>query len=180
MRYIKYLMDAKMMERTMIGLSIYKKPLTRLRKQIKSILDENNVDYEEVKDLHVTIAQIPGKYRKDELKRKMDEIAKRTSFKIRKVEPLWGQNVKKHFITLELAPNDVFIEMHNKVKEEFDIIIFPTLKPHVSLFIVNEKLQADVQNKLHQLTSGVRVTVSGITLFNNKFSIEFSQKVMKK
>lgn len=177
------LMEAKNLPKTMIGLLIDHKPMQSMLNEIKGILDGYDISYSSALDTggdyHVTIAQIPGTHSKDELKRKIDEIKRSVTFKTKSIAIFQGKMIKKNFIVLEMLISSDFLEMHSSIRSSFEIVQFPHIKPHLSIFTFDERIDPTMKTELESIDirGKYKVPVTHIALFNNKFKIEYKDKI---
>ena len=173
MRYYNYIVEKKWMKGTMIGFPV-KGDLRRIRKYLKSWFIRYKVKYDEVKEPHFTIAQIPGSYKKDELIRKLNELEADISYNPKDLKIFRGVNVPKDFIVIEYKPNFDFLDSFNSVASDFDIRKFDSVRPHVSLFSVEQgrvtnEMMEDIKFSLPKLP---KLKTKSVGLWNNKFEME--------
>ena len=178
MKFKRFLIEAKMMTGTMIGLKLDQTQFKRVSDYIKSWFDRYDIDYKKTDHLHFTIAQIPGTYPKDDLIREMNKIVTNIKFNPKEITIFSGVNIKRDFIVLEYKPNFDFLENFNKIAERFEIRKFGSVRPHISLFNVEQgsldpKLFEDIKFSLPRLPI---VKSEGVELWNNKFQVEYSSK----
>ena len=173
MRYYNYITEKKWLKGTMMGFPIKPGSLKRVRDYIRSWLERYKVDFDEVMNPHFSIAQIVGNYEKPELIRKMNKI-KDISFNSKDIKIFRGVQVPKDFIVLEYKPNLTFIKSVESVARNFDIRKFEDVRPHVSLFTVEQgkitdELLKDIKYSLPKLP---KLKTKEIGLWNNKFEME--------
>jgi len=174
MRYYQYITEKKWLKGTMIGFGVSPSNLTRISKYVESWLIKYKIKYRKEKRPHFTIAQVTGKYSKDELVRELNTFDLNMRFKPRDLQVFYGTNVKKDFIVLEYAPNLKFLQYFNDIDDKFEIRKFDSVKPHVSLFVLdqgvmNGDLLYDIKFSLPTLPI---LKPTEIELWNNKFEIE--------
>lgn len=181
MRLYTYLKEGKWMDKTMIGLSVNKNPLKPIYNHIEKIFKNKKIPYVKVEDPHITIAQLPGKHEKDQLKRELDKIGP-INFKIKELEKLYGYNIKRFFIVLLLKPNDKFIKVYNDIASRYTINKFPGgVKAHISLFSIeqgvgfNDNVFELIKETLPPLSFSIKTT--HVDLYNNKFRVEYKDKL---
>ena len=185
MKFGDYINEAKLLKGTMIGFKVDEKRLSNIKKYIESWLVRYKIDYEKVVNPHVSIAMMPGEYEKDELVREINTISKNISFNPKGMSIFRGINVKKDFITLEYKPNKEMIENYKKISSKFETIKFDQIKPHVSLFTVEQGTMSDkfFEDVRYSLPKIPKLKVIGVELWNQKFKKEYvkegSQKFWK-
>lgn len=178
MKFKDYIEEGKKMKSTMIGFGINPSSFKRLYDYIESWLIRYKIDYKKETETHFTIAQIPGTYDKDDLIRKVHEISKNITFNPRGIALFRGQRVPKDFIVCEYKPNIAFIESLNKIAKDFEIFKFAAVKPHVSLFIIeqgvlSDKLFDDMKWSMPKLP---KVKAKEVELWNAKFQREYVRR----
>lgn len=171
----------KKLQKTMIGYKVKYTDISKLSEYVKSWLDRYNIPYKQNKDVHVTVAQIPGKYSKDKIVRTMQNLPTNITLSPKKFKLLYGHNVKKWFITIEYKKHDKYLKAHETVKENLpEVMSFPGgMKPHISLFTldVKEEVIYDIWNEITQRDLKLpKIKVSDIQLYNSKFAQEFILK----
>ena len=180
MRYYNYLNEAKYLQKTMLGYHIDYNQIKSTSLYIKSFFDRYNVKYNINTNPHLTIAQMTGKYEKDEIVRTMSELPVGFTMKAKKVKMLYGQFVKKYFVTIEYNRSVEYIYAHNLIRERFkDVKTFPGgMIPHVSLFNMEEKdIDPYIWNEIDQRKINLPdISLNKIVLFNSKFLPEFLLK----
>ena len=185
MKFVDYISEAKRLKGTMIGFRVDEKKLDNIRKYIKSWLIRYKIDYEQVAKPHVSIATIPGEYEKDDLVREVHTISKNISFNPKNLSIFRGTNVKKDFITIEYKPNKELINDFKKVSSKFETIKFGEIRPHVSLFMVEQGSMTDefFKDVRYSLPKIPKLKITGVELWNQKFEKEYvkegSQKFWK-
>lgn len=124
----------------MIGYKIGLSSIRGIHDYIKSWLDKYNIDYKENTNPHITVAQIVGRYSKPRIIRTMRQMPSNFEMRPKQLKMMYGQNVGKYFITIEMERDKNYIQAHNIVREEMpEIRTFPGgMKPHISLFILEE------------------------------------------
>ena len=170
--------EVKNMSNTMIGFGIPKANLKKLSSYIKSWLIRYEIDYEEVKEPHFTIAQITGKYEKDELIREIHKIDKNMTFKPKGIKIFRGKTITKDFIVLEYKPNNEFVKIFKDLQSKYEVKYFGSIKPHTSLFIIEpnvmtDELFSDLEYSLPRIPSLRPINKE---LFNKKFEVEFKER----
>ena len=181
MRLQQYINEKFNMTGVMIGYEVDKNAFKSLSDQIGEILRDNNIPYELIVKPHISIAQITGKYPKDELKREMDKI-KPVKFNPKGITMFWGFNVKKWFVVAEYKARPEFTKKFKELSEKYEVRSFPGgMKPHTSLMMINEDIPEDIQNQIKSLGKKLpKIKVRGVALFNNKFQVEFKKKIKEK
>jgi hypothetical protein len=179
MKFSQYLIEKKWIDKTMIGYKISFSDIQNISNSIKKELDKNNILYNQNKDFHVTVAQIYGKYPKDEIVRKIQDLPSNFTMKPKKLKLLWGKNVKKWFITIEYKRNDEYIKSFDMIKENFPkVVIFENgMIPHISLFTIPGNISLDIWKEIEEkYTQLPTIKIKDIELFNKNFQVEFDFK----
>lgn len=178
MRLENYILQEKFnMKGTMIGYEVDRKAFDSLADQIGEVLRDNNISYELITKPHISIAQITGKYPKDELVREMNKI-KPMRFNPKGLTMFWGFNVKKWFVVAEYKARPEFTEKFKEIASKYEVRSFPGgMKPHTSLMMINQDVSEDIQNQIKALGRKLpKIKTRGVALFNNKFQIEYKEK----
>lgn len=178
MKFSEYINEKKWLEGTMIGFKLDETKLKRIYDYIESWLIRYKIDYKKQDKPHFTIAQIPGEYSKDELIRSLNDLHLNIKFNPKGLTVFNGVNVPKDFIVLEYKANTEFVKAFKKVAAEYEVRKFPDIRPHTSIFIIEQKslpknLLKDMKYSLPKLPI---LKPKEITLWNNKFEIETSLK----
>ena len=173
MKFKEYLDEAKIMKGSMIGFGVDKTRVKRLSSYIKSWLIRYKIDFDKVETPHISIAQIPSDYDKDELVRKVNDIKTGVSFNPKEIHIFRG--VEKDWIVIEYKANFKFIEAFQNVNADFNVKWFGSIKPHVSLFSIEKDAMDD---KLwHEMLSALpplpKVKAEKVELWNSKFKVEY-------
>jgi len=178
MKFKDYIDEAKKLKGTMVGFGIDSIKLKKIYDYIESWLIKFKIDYEIQKDPHFSIAIIPGTYNKDELVREMNLISKNQYFKPKKITILRGKNFKKDFISIEYKPNKEFIDDFNEISSKFDVVKFDTIRPHISLFIIEQdsKINEFYDDMIGGMPKLPKIKPSEIELWNQKFKREYVKK----
>ncbi len=179
MRLNSYLYEKKWMDRTMLGYAVDFSNIRQISEIIRSFLDRNGVAYNQVMNPHITIAQIKGRYTKDELVRRAHALPSNFSMSPKQLKLLWGMNVKKWFITIEYNKTSEYIKAFDIVEEVFpDVVKFPGgMKPHISLFYIEGEFDLYVWNEIEQRKYNLpNIKLSKVQLFNNSFEVEFEHR----
>ena len=132
-KFNKYLKE-KSLQRTMIGFGVDNPPkLNRLAEYIESWFIRYNVSYEPIEHKHISIAQITDRVKKDELIRIVNAISPRPfEFNVKQIVVLKGR--EWDFLALELKRSKEYLDLHNQIKEKYNVVEFPGgMKPHISL-----------------------------------------------
>jgi hypothetical protein len=177
MRLEHYILNEKYnMYGTMIGYEINRNVFKGVIKEISDLLQENKIGYDVIENPHITIAQITGKYAKDELKRDMDKIGD-LSFNPKGLTLFWGFNVKKWFVVAEYKVRQEFIDKFKELSEKYEVRTFPGgIKPHTSLVTINNDIPKDVLEKIRLFGKNLpKIRTEGVALFNNKFKMEYER-----
>jgi hypothetical protein len=175
MRFENYLNEVKNMEKTMIGFGVDNNYFISLASKIKEILDKKGLSYEEVKEKHVTIAQIPGKYPKDNLIRDINKIKTNVTFKPKSLGIFKGIMVDNDFIVVEYSSSDKYKAIFNYIASKYNVRMFPGgIRIHISLFkIPRNSMEVSELESIKKLP---KIQASSVELFNNKFSIEYKKE----
>lgn len=173
MKFREYIDEGKVMKGSMIGFGVDKSKVKRLQTYIGSWLTRFKIPHDKVENPHISIAQIPDDYDKDELVRKVNDISKGISFNPKEIHIFRG--VEKDWIVIEYKANFKFIEAFQNVNSDFNVKWFGSIKPHVSLFSV-EKDAVDKKmwhDMLYSIPKLPRVKAEKVELWNSKFKIEY-------
>jgi len=176
-RFESYIIESKNMSNTMIGFGIPKSKLKQLSSYIKSWLIRYKIDYDEVKEPHFTIAQITGKYEKDELIREMHKINMDMMFKPVGLRIFRGKTIAKDFIVLEYKPNNEFVKLFKDLQSKYEVKYFGSIKPHTSLFTIKQNAMTDelFDDLDYSLPKIPNLKPINKELFNKKFEIEYKE-----
>ena len=180
MKFEEYLNEGKKMTGTMIGFGLSKNKLKSIIDYVESWMKRYEVDYEMTKNLHFTLAQITGKYEKDELIREIDKLSKGgIQFKPKGVSLFRGINIKRDFIVMEYKPNDKYINSFKEVAKELEIRKFESVRPHVSICNIEQnkldkKLYVDMVFSFPKLPT---MKAKEIELWNSKFAKEYKRRL---
>lgn len=177
MRLYNYITEKYNMSGTMIGFEVDRNAFNSVSDEIGEILRDSNIPYELITKPHITIAQITGKYPKDELVREMNKI-KPVRFNPKGITLFWGFNVKKWFVVAEYKNRPEFTEKFKEISSKYEVRSFPGgMKPHTSLMMINEDIPEDIQNQIKALGRRLpKIKTRGVALFNNKFQVEYKGK----
>lgn len=192
MRFHNYIKEqkrtGKKMERTMVGYNVGYNNISGISEYIKSWLDRYNINYSQNTDPHITVAQIYGKYTKPEIIRTIQKLPANFTMQPKQLKLLYGHNVKKYFITIEMKKNQDYIKAHDMVREKLpEVVTFPGgMKPHISLFTltdVNLETMELEDKDLYMWREIVerrpklpKIKLNKVVLFNSKFLPEFLLK----
>lgn len=179
MRLNRYINEAKWMNRTMFGYAVDFNEIRKISEIIKSFLDINNVVYNQAMNPHITIAQVKGKYTKDELVREIHKLPSNFSMTPKQLKLLWGKNVKKWFIAIEYNKANEYNKAFEMIEDEFpEVVKFPGgMKPHVSLFSIEGEFDLYVWNEIEQRNYKLpTIKLGKVQLFNKNFEVEFEHK----
>jgi hypothetical protein len=176
MKLEKYLAEGKKMDNTMIGFGIEDSSIKKLQRYIKSWLDRFKIKYEIVDKPHISVAQIPEKYDKDELVRTVNTIKKGIMFTPKDLILLKGKDGKTTYVVIEYNVNFDFIDAFKKIEDDFAVRYFSSLKPHVSLFKIESTLPDNFWNDMkYSMPSLQKVKAKEVELWNKRFEIEFKK-----
>jgi len=177
-RFEQYLEEAKHMSNTMIGFGVPKVKLKKISSYIKSWLIRYNIDYDEVKQPHFTIAQITGNYEKDALVREIHKIDMDITFKPKGIKIFRGKAIPKDFIVLEYRSNNEFVKLFRDIQSKYDVRYFGSIKPHTSLFTIEQNAMTDelFDDLEYSLPKLPILKPLNKELFNKKFEVEFKER----
>lgn len=176
MRLNRYLTEAKKMDNPMIGYGIDASDIAKAKEYLISELTQENIKFQEIKDKHVTISQIIGRYDKDELVRMTNAIDEKVHLYPIGLKLLRGKKTPKDFIVIEYKPAEKFMKAVKEISDEFRTMKFPKVVPHVSLFMVrrgaiSDKLMESLDESAPKLK---RLSPSEIQLWNAKHEKEYT------
>jgi len=172
-----FLDEAKNMDNTMIGFGIDKSSVKKIQDYIKSWLIKNKIKYKNIDSPHISIAQIPEKYPKDDLVRTINTIKKGIVFEPKDIILLKGKNGKDDYVVIEYKVNMDFINAFRKVEDDYVIRHFSSIKPHISLFIIptdsiSSKTWEDIKYSMPELQ---KIKAKEVELWNKNQEIEFKK-----
>jgi len=180
MRLNRYIDEAKYMEKIMIGFDFSNNMFKKITNQIGDILKENSIQYEEIKDKHISVVQIIGKYPKDDIIREINSVRK-IKFNPKELSKIYGPFVKKDFIVIEYKTHDEYIHIFKDIADKYDIRLFiGGPRPHISLMKTEPKLIPDkLFNFIKENVDSVlpRILPSSISLFNKEARIDYTKKL---
>jgi len=175
MKFKNYLNEGKIMKGSMIGFGVDKSKVRRLQDYVGSWMKRYKIPSEKVANPHISIAQIPMDYDKDELVRKVQSISKGISFNPKEIHIFRG--VEKDWIVIEYKANFKFIEAFQEINQDFHVKWFGSIKPHVSLYSIEKGAVDDKlwHEMLYSLPKLPRVKAEKVELWNSNFEIEFKK-----
>jgi len=175
MRLYDHLNEGKKLDNPMIGLGINSSDIRDISKYVKSWLIRYDIHFEEIKDYHLTISQILGRYDKDELARKIHDIEINYTMNPIGLKILRGKRVPKDFIVIAYSPADKFMRAVKEVSSEFKTFTFPKLEPHISLFMVDQgKVTEQMMRDISKSAPGLRrIKPIDVQLWNAKHEKEY-------
>lgn len=178
MRLRYYLTEKKKLSNTMIGFEVDPGRFKRVSDYIESWLVRYDIKYERVKNKHFSIAQITGKYRKNDLTREVNSIDKNIKFKPRDIQIFRGKNVPKDFIVARYYPHPKFVQIFKEIASKFKVRYFDEIAPHVSLFTIEQGKMSDkiFKEMLFSIPQLPKVKPTGKDLFNRSFKVEYKKK----
>lgn len=178
MKFKAYIEEAKRMDSTMLGFEIRSSKFKRISDYIESWLQRYDIEYKKAKDPHFTIAQITGKYRKDELVRELNAISQDIKFRPRDLTIFRGVNIKRDFIVARYFPSKEFAKLFHNLANKFEVRYFSELAPHISLFNVEQNAIDDKLFKEMEYSKPKLPTVkpAGKQLWNKSFEVEYKAK----
>lgn len=176
MKFREYMNEAKQMKGSMIGFGVDKSKVRRLQQYIGSWLKRYKIPHDKVENPHISIAQIPDTYDKDELIRTVNQIKKGIVFNPKEIHIFRGEF--KDWIVIEYKANMNFINAFYEVSMGHTVKWFGAIRPHVSLFSVekgslDEKMWDDIRYSMPKLP---KVKAEKVELWNSQFNIEYYKK----
>ena len=179
MRLEKYINEKKMLSGTMIGFGVERSRIKNILDYVESWMKRYEIESKMNTEFHFTLAQITGKYRKDELVREMDKISANITFKPKQVSMLKGVNVKRDFIVLEYKSNNKYVNELKEIASKYEVRMFGSIRPHISICNMEQnkmdkKLFDDIVYSFPKLPL---MKVENIELWNNKFEMEYAKGV---
>ena len=178
MRFLNYIQEDKMLDKTMIG---YKVNLANIKPLQTSILDfckhYKLSNFKTSFEPHISIAYITNNNDKSELIRTMHQLPKNFWFNPKELNVFLGKDKKTSYIVLELNKNKEFTEANKEIKDKFETSEFPGgMKPHISIGNI-QNIDDNLKNKFLSLKLILpKVKVESIDLYNDKQIQEFSFK----
>lgn len=165
------------MQSTMIGFRVDESKIQNTVDYIESWLARYKVPYGHIDTKHISIAQITDKVRKDELVRKINQISTSYAFNTKKITVLHGK--EWDFLVLELNKSKDFVSLHEKIKQDYNMIEFKSgIKPHISLIKIEKGVASDefLADVLRNVPIPKKIKAKKVDLWNPKFRIEYSKK----
>jgi hypothetical protein len=176
MKLERYLTDGKKLEGTMIGYGIDEQPIKKLQKYISSWFIRHKVKHEIVDKPHISIAQIPERYEKDELVRTINTIKKGIIFDPKEVIILRGKDGKTNYIVIEYKVNFDFIDAFKKIDDNYAVRYFSSIKPHISLVTIKGDIPDNIwYDIMYSMPPLPKVKAKEVELWNKDFEIEFKK-----
>jgi len=176
MKLEKFLDEAKKMDNTMIGFGVNDISIKKLQKYIKSWLDKFKIKYDIVDKPHISIAQIPERYEKDELVRTVNTIKKGIIFTPKDLIIIKSKDGKTNYIVIEYNVNYDFIDAFKKIEDNYAVRYFSSIKPHVSLVTIKDDLPDNLWNDMrYSMPPLQKVKAKEVELWNKDFEIEFKK-----
>ena len=176
MKFNEYIYEIKQMKGSMIGFGIDRSKVIRLQKYIGSWLIRNKIPNDVVKNPHISIAQIPDTYNKDDLVRTVNAISKGITFNPKEIHIFRGEF--KDWIVIEYKANMKFIDAFYEVSKDYTVKWFGSIRPHVSLFSVEK--DAITTNLWHDILYSMpklpKISAEKVELWNSQFNIEYYKK----
>lgn len=170
------------MKSTMIGFGLDESKLQKTVDYIESWLVRYNVPYDHIDGKHISVAMITDKARKDELVRLIHGISKDPlRFKTKRITILYGQ--EWDFIALELRRSEKFLKLHEKIKENYNVVEFKGgVRPHVSLLKIQKGVASDefFADVFRGTPVPKDIKSKKVELWSPKFKIDFSKKFQRK
>lgn len=178
-KFHKYIKEKKMVKSTMIGFGVDESKLDRTIEYIASWFDRYKVPYEGIGKKHISVAMIVDKLKKDELVRLVNTISPSPFvFNPKKITVLHGR-YDYDFIALELKKPKNYEELHNKIKDKYNVVEFQGgMRPHISLLkfpggVASDEFMADV---IRNVPLPKNIKAKKVELWGPKFQIDYSKK----
>lgn len=180
--------SGKKMEKTMIGYEVGYNNISSISEYIKSWLDKYEINYSQNTNPHITVAQVKGKYTKPQIVRTIQKLPTNFVMNPKQLKLLYGHNVKKYFITIEMKKNQDYIKAHDMVRDQLpEVVTFEGgMKPHISLFTLTDvnletmELEDKDLYMWREITERrpklPKIKLKKVVLFNNRFTPEFMLK----
>lgn len=165
------------MQSTMIGFRVDETKIQHVVDYIESWLIRYKVPYGNIDTKHISIAQITDRVRKDELVRKINQISTSYVFNSKKITMLYGRDWD--FLALEMKKSKEYQELHEKIKEDYNVVEFQGgMKPHISLIKIQKGIASDefIADVLRDAPVPKRVKAKKVDLWSPRFEIEYSKK----
>jgi hypothetical protein len=176
MKFNKFLFKTKKMSKTMIGFKIDNIYFKKIENFMKNILNNKNIKYEDIKEKHITIAQITGKYDKDDLVRDVNIIKTNIIFKPKGIEIFKGINTNYDYIVLEYKTNTKFLNIYKRLSAKYNIKTFDKgPRAHISILRIERDSNLSIKD-LQQHIKFPTVRPSSIELFNSSFEVEYEKE----
>lgn len=165
------------MQSTMIGFRIDESKIKSTVDYIESWLIRYKVPYWHIDNKHISIAQITDKARKDELVRKINQISTSYIFNVKKVTVLYGRDWD--FLALELKKSKDFIDLYEKIKQDYNVVEFQGgVKPHVSLIKIEKGIASDefFADVLRDVPMPKKIKAKKVDLWSPQFQVVYTKR----
>jgi len=176
MKFKGFLNEAKSLKSSMIGFGIDRSKVKRLQTYVGSWLKRYKISHDPVKNPHVSIAQIPDEFDKDELVRKVNQVKKSITFNPKEIHIFRGEF--KDWIVIEYKSNMKFIDAFYEISKDYPVKWFGSIRPHVSLFSVDKGAIDDKfwHEMLYSMPPLPKISAEKVELWNSQFNIEYYKK----
>lgn len=165
------------MQSTMIGFRVDESKIKNTVDYIESWLVRYKVPYDHIDTKHISIAQITDKARKDELVRKINKISTSYIFNTKKITVLYGR--EWDFLSLELKRSRDFIDLYEKIKQDYNVVEFPGgVRPHISLIKIEKGVASDefLADVIRDVPMPKKVKAKKVDLWSPRFQIEYTKR----
>lgn len=176
MKLKHYLTEKKKLENAMIGYGIDDHIINPVIKHIKSWLVRYDISFEEIKEKHLTAAQILGTYDKDMLVRLTNDIDMDYVLTPKKIKILRGQRTPKDYIVIEYSARNEFVNSVKRISNELKTFKFNKIIPHISLFVVDQNTVTDefLEEMKNYIPSLKKIRPKEIQIWNDKHEKEYN------
>jgi len=175
-KFLNYINEKTKMQTTMIGFRVDESKIQNLVDYIESWLIRYKVPYDHIETKHISVAQITDKARKDELVRLVNKISTSYIFNAKKVTVLYGK--EWDFLSLELNRSKDFINLYEKIKQEYNVVQFPGgVRPHISIIKIQKGIASDefLADVIRKAPMPKKVKAKKVDLWSPKFTIMYTK-----
>ena len=177
MKFLKYINETRAMGTTMIGFRVDESKIQRVVDYLESWLIRYKVPYDHIGTKHISVAQITDKVRKDELVRMVNKISPSYTFKAKKITMLYGR--EWDFLSLELRRSKDFLNLYEKIKQEYNVVEFAGgVRPHISLIKIQKGIASDefIADVIRNAPMPKDIKAKKVDLWSPKFTITYTKR----
>lgn len=171
-----------------IALDLSPESLLPIQNKISKFFKNKNINYERIKNPHVSTAYLLGYNRYSDLAGLVKTIANYNfEFKVIGLELLSGTTTNKDYLVLKVEAPQSFYKALDHIEQESDTLKFPGgFKTHISLYSMPKgELTAEALNELRKIVEEKNFTLNhqitlkpeAVSVFNNSRLLELRQKL---